>query len=67
MTDPIFGFEVPTECSGVPSEILTPRNTWEDKDSYDRTAKKLAGMFAENFKKYADQARPAIREAGPRI
>jgi phosphoenolpyruvate carboxykinase (ATP) len=65
--DPIFGLQIPTECSGVPSEILQPRNTWADKEGYDRTAKKLAGMFQENFKKYADQASPAILGAGPRV
>jgi phosphoenolpyruvate carboxykinase (ATP) len=65
--DPVFGIQVPTECSGVPAEILQPRNTWADKEAYDRTAKKLAGMFQENFKKYADQASPAIRGAGPRL
>jgi phosphoenolpyruvate carboxykinase (ATP) len=67
VTDPIFGVEIPTECAGVPSEILQPKNTWSDKEGFDKTAKKLAGMFQENFKKYADQASPAILAAGPKL
>ncbi len=66
-TDPIFGFEVPTECAGVPAEILTPKNTWADKNAYDEKAKALAAMFNSNFAKYADQASDAIRAAAPRI
>ena len=66
-TEPLFGLAVPTQCSGVPAEILTPRNTWSDKAAYDAQAKKLAGMFAENFKTFADQVkRQDVRQAGPK-
>jgi phosphoenolpyruvate carboxykinase (ATP) len=64
-TDPTFGFAVPTQCSGVPSEILVPRNTWADKASYEATARKLAGLFRENFTKYADGASSDVLAAGP--
>jgi len=63
--DPVFGFDVPTACDGVPSEILVPRNTWSDKSSYDATARKLAGLFRDNFEKYADGASAEVRGAGP--
>ncbi len=65
--DSIFGVHVPTSCEGVPTEVLTPKNTWSDKAKYDDTAKKLARLFAENFKKYDDVASEEIRHAGPRI
>lgn len=65
VTDPVFGLATPTECSHVPSDILQPRNSWADGAAYDATAQKLAGLFAENFRKYADVASPEIVAAGP--
>jgi phosphoenolpyruvate carboxykinase (ATP) len=65
--DPIFGVHVPESCPNVPDDVLTPKNTWSDAKKYDDTAKKLAHLFAENFKKYEDVASAEIRGAGPRI
>ena len=65
MTDPIFGVAVPTTCPDVPSEVLTPRNTWADQTAYDAQARKLAAMFIENFKSFADEVAPEVRAAGP--
>ena len=48
---PVFGVKMPMECPGVPSELLNPRNTWEDKDAYDTKAKYLASLFTRNFEK----------------
>src|SRR6516164_4216183 len=48
--DPVFGFEVVTACPGVPAEILWPGDTWADKAAYEAAAKKLAGLFSDNFK-----------------
>jgi len=64
-TDPTFGFDVPTECPEVPSEILIPKNTWDDPEAYDEQAQKLAGLFADHFEKYEDMASPEIAAAGP--
>ncbi len=65
-TDPIFGFEVPDHCEGVPDDILKPRDAWEDKDAYDRQAQKLAGMFQENFKKFAHLTDEDLEQYGPK-
>ena len=48
----LFGFDVVTECPGVPRELLIPRDKWQDKKSYDATAKKLFQLFEDNFKRY---------------
>jgi phosphoenolpyruvate carboxykinase (ATP) len=63
--DPVFGLHVPTDVPGVPGNVLTPRSTWADGEAYDAAARKLAGMFRENFQKYADRAPERIRNAGP--
>jgi phosphoenolpyruvate carboxykinase (ATP) len=63
---PVFGLNMITEVPGVPSEILNPRNTWEDKAAYDAQANKLANMFIKNFKKYEDNANEDIMNGSPR-
>ncbi len=67
ITDPIFGLQIPTTCPGVPTEVLQPRQTWADPNAYDTQAHKLAAMFIENFKQFADQASTAVAAAGPQI
>ena len=42
---PLFNFQIPTEISGVPSDILNPKNTWSDKGQYDETLQKLGHLF----------------------
>lgn len=64
--DPVFGLQVPTQCAKVPSELLIPRGTWSDSNAYDAQAKKLAGMFIENFKQFEDQVSDEISKAAPR-
>jgi len=64
--DDLFNLDIPTEVPDVPSDILDPKNTWIDKDSYDLSARKLAQMFIENFKKF-DGASEEIRNAGPKL
>lgn len=65
--DPVFGLAIPKACPGCPSEVLLPRDTWKDAKAYDETAKKLAHLFQENFKRYEDQASEEVRAAGPRL
>ncbi|MCC3154555.1 phosphoenolpyruvate carboxykinase (ATP) [Hymenobacter sp. BT770] len=63
----VFGVEVPGAVPGVPAEILDPRNTWADKEAYDKTAASLADKFVENFKKYADFANEEIMAGAPKV
>ncbi len=66
-TDPVFGLHVVTEAPGVPPEILIPRDTWADGEAFDETARKLAGLFRENFERYEDRCEPEVRQAGPTV
>ncbi|MBN1965850.1 MAG: phosphoenolpyruvate carboxykinase (ATP), partial [Anaerolineae bacterium] len=66
-TDPVFGVEVPVHVPGVPENILQPRETWADKDAYDRQAHKLAQLFHDNFKTFADGVSAAVKAAAPNL
>jgi phosphoenolpyruvate carboxykinase (ATP) len=63
--DDLLNLDIPTDVEGVPSEILDPKHTWVDKDSYDLSAKKLAQMFVENFRKF-ENVSDEIIAAGPK-
>jgi len=65
VVDPVFGVEVPTSVPGVPSEVLIPRDTWSDGSKYDAAAKRLAGLFNDNFEQYRKGSSDAIINAGP--
>ncbi len=64
-TDPIFRFEVPVGCDGVPDDLLWPRDAWADGETYDVRARHLADLFQQNFQKFEAGATEAIRSAGP--
>jgi phosphoenolpyruvate carboxykinase (ATP) len=64
--DPVFNVDVPRTVPGVPDEVLKPRNTWSDHAAYDAQAKKLARMFADNFKTFESTATDDVKKAGPR-
>ena len=63
--DSRFGFDVVTECPGIPSAVLVPRQTWADGAAYDEKAGQLAELFKKNFAKYEKGASEAIKRAGP--
>jgi len=67
VSDPVFGIEVPVAVPGVPTDVLDPRSTWADQEAYDTQAKKLATMFVENFKTFADKVSDEVKAAGPKI
>lgn len=56
VADKYFHVMVPTTCAGIPTEMLNPINTWEDKAAYNETAEKLADKFSAHFDKaYGDK------------
>jgi phosphoenolpyruvate carboxykinase (ATP) len=64
-TDSHFGFAVPERVEGVDPQILEPRATWSDKRAYDAMAKKLVGMFVENFATFEAMVEADVRAASP--
>lgn len=64
-TDPVFGLAIPTQIEGVPTEVLIPRNAWEDQTAYDVKATELAQSFRENFKKFGTVSEDISLKGGP--
>jgi phosphoenolpyruvate carboxykinase (ATP) len=64
-TDPYFGFAVPTALPGVPSDILDPVTTWDDKAEFAKTAQALVGMFQKNFAKFEKLVDADVLAAAP--
>ena len=65
--DSVFGFAIPDYCENVPSEILNPVNSWEDKNEYAIKLKQLASLFINNFKKFEEGADLDVVHAGPKV
>ncbi len=66
-TDPIFGIQLITQVPQVPANILIPEQAWTDKRAFAASARKLAGLFIDNFKKFESEVAPGVKEAGPKI
>ena len=63
--DPVFNVYVPKSCPNVPSEILSPKNTWADAAEYDKVADDLVKRFEANFAKYTNMSTEIVN-AGPK-
>ena len=61
----VFGVAQPRSCPGVPTEVLSPRTTWNDDQAYYTTAFKLSNAFRENFEQFEVYASEEIRRGGP--
>jgi len=66
-TDPYFGFSVPTSVPGVEPHLLYPFKTWRDKAEFDQTARRLVGMFRDNFVRFESHVGPDVRAAAPEV
>ena len=66
-TDPVFGFQVPKHCPGVPDTVLYPATSWPSEEAYMKRYLSLAGRFIDNFKKFDDGSKfiSEIKSAGP--
>lgn len=67
MTDPIFGFEIPKTCPGVPESIMDPSASWTNRAEYLKRYKALASRFLDNYKKFADFAPEEVLAGGPHL
>ena len=61
----VFGVAQPRSCPGVPTELLSPRATWNNDEEYYKTAFKLSNAFRNNFTQFEEVASEDIRRGGP--
>ena len=61
----VFGVAQPRSCPGVPTELLSPRATWDNDEEYYKTAFKLSNAFRNNFTQFEEVANEDIRRGGP--
>ena len=66
-TDPVFGFEVPKHCPGIPDNVLYPASAWSSEEAYMKRYRSLAARFIDNFQKFADDCPPETVNSGPKI
>ena len=65
--DPVFGFQVPKHCPGIPDNVLYPSSAWINEDSYFKKYRSLATRFIDNFQKFADGCPAEVINSGPKI
>lgn len=63
----VFGVQQPRVCPNVPTEVLSPRKSWNNDKGYYETAQKLADSFKDNFKKFEEYANEEIMAGGPLV
>jgi phosphoenolpyruvate carboxykinase (ATP) len=66
-TDPVFGFQVPKHCPGIPDNVLYPSTAWPSEDAYKKRYHSLAARFIDNFQKFADSCPLEVINSGPKI
>jgi phosphoenolpyruvate carboxykinase (ATP) len=63
--DPVFGFEVPSSCPGLPEDVLFPERAWPSEEVYRARYEELAARYVGNFRKLAPELPPGLESAGP--
>lgn len=61
----MFGVAQPRTCPNVPTDVLSPRATWNNDEGYYETAAKLTTAFKDNFKKFEEHASAEILAGAP--
>jgi len=51
----------------VPSEVLLPKNTWEDNPAYDIQVEKLARIFVDNYTEYEVRVPAEVISTGLKV
>ena len=65
---PVFNLEVPTSLRDVNSNILDPRDTYENTADWNSKANNLASLFIKNFEQYTDNNEgQRLVKAGPQV
>lgn len=65
---PILNLNVPTHLNNVSDGILDPRDTYSNKEEWEKKSKTLAAKYINNFEKYCDNdAAKALVASGPQL
>lgn len=65
---PVFNLQIPRHVKGIDDKKLNPSQSWADKNAYQASLRRLAGMFIENFKIFTDTANGRhLANAGPQL
>ncbi len=65
--DPIFGFQVPKTCRGIPESVMNPAASWSSREAYIKRYRSLASRFTDNFRKFEENCPLDIIAAGPKV
>ena len=61
----IFNFKIPIVCPGIPKNILSQKELWNDDEKLSKALRKLAIYFKENFRKFENEIPEKIKLGGP--
>jgi phosphoenolpyruvate carboxykinase (ATP) len=65
---PIFNLAIPTQLQGVESDLLDPRQSYNDEADWLSKAEELAELFVDNFQKFTDTTNgKKLVSAGPSL
>jgi phosphoenolpyruvate carboxykinase (ATP) len=65
--DPVFGFQVVTECPDVPKEILDPSVAYCDKNEFNDRVRILVSKFIANMETLGEKVPEDVLNSGPKL